>query len=332
MSISTANRNPLLLAIAQNHLNIMQKRVTWIIPVKNGMPYLPETLSSIEAQTYKNWQVLVWDNGSTDGTVEELNKWIPSRLPGRVITGQPLSVGASLARMVELCDTELCARIDADDINLPERLEKQIAFLDAHRDVAIVGSQMYRMNAAGVVQGRCYLAPFQHDDIVHFLLKDTTLNHPSVVFRRTAVLEVGNYRDFPNIEDYDLWLRMAYHHKLANLDVPLINFRIHSRSTTEIARNENKLTNLANECFIKNAPLLYGCSETEAKLLRENRHPLPLLAVLKIAKYLQDTQGGHWWERFRSKSFIAGTKRLISSKDIISRIIWAALWYYRKQN
>ena len=106
----------------------IHERVTWLIPVLNGMPYISETLASIEAQTYQNWEVLVWDNGSTDGTLEELEKWIPTRLPGRIITGEPLSLGDSLARMVEECKTELCARIDADDINLPERLEKQVAF------------------------------------------------------------------------------------------------------------------------------------------------------------------------------------------------------------
>ncbi len=58
----------------------MSVPVTWLVPVKDGMPYLPETLASIEAQTYRNWQILSWDNGSTDGTVAELHKWIPSRM------------------------------------------------------------------------------------------------------------------------------------------------------------------------------------------------------------------------------------------------------------
>ena len=126
----------------------MSERVTWLLPVKNGMPYLPETLASIAAQTYHDWEVLAWDNGSTDGTVEELQKWIPSRLPGRVITGQPLSLGDSLAEMVQQCNTEFCARIDADDVNVPERLERQVAFLLAHPEVAVVGSQINRLRSA----------------------------------------------------------------------------------------------------------------------------------------------------------------------------------------
>src|SRR5438270_212199 len=106
----------------------MSERVTWLMPVKNGMPHLPATLQSIEAQTYQNWEVLVWDNGSTDGTLEELQRWIPSRLPGRIVSAEPLSLGTSLARLVEAAETELCARIDADDVNYRERLEKQEEF------------------------------------------------------------------------------------------------------------------------------------------------------------------------------------------------------------
>jgi glycosyltransferase involved in cell wall biosynthesis len=100
----------------------MSSKVTWLLPVKDGMPYLPETLASIESQTYRNWQVLAWDNGSTDGTVAELHKWMPSRLPGKVIDYEQLSLANSLAKLVETAEIEFCARIDADDINYPERL------------------------------------------------------------------------------------------------------------------------------------------------------------------------------------------------------------------
>ena len=87
----------------------MSLRVTWLLPIKDGMPFLPETLASIEAQTYQDWEVLAWDNGSTDGTIQELKRWIPSRLPGRVVTDCPLGLGLSLAQMVLRADTELCA-------------------------------------------------------------------------------------------------------------------------------------------------------------------------------------------------------------------------------
>jgi glycosyltransferase involved in cell wall biosynthesis len=61
--------------------------VTWLMPTLNGMPYVRETLASITGQTYRNHLILAWDNGSTDGTLEELRRWIPAHLPGRIVTG-----------------------------------------------------------------------------------------------------------------------------------------------------------------------------------------------------------------------------------------------------
>lgn len=109
-----------------------QACVTWLMSVRNGMPYVSETLASIAAQTYANHKILVWDDCSTDGTLEVLRKWVPDCIPGHIFAGHSLRLGPSLAFLVEQADTELCARIDADDISLPDRLEKQVAFLAAH--------------------------------------------------------------------------------------------------------------------------------------------------------------------------------------------------------
>jgi glycosyltransferase involved in cell wall biosynthesis len=306
----------------------MKNRVTWLLPVKNAMPYLPETLASIEAQTYTNWEVLAWDDGSTDGTLEELKKWIPSRLPGRVIEGTPSGVGAALATLVEESTTELCARIDGDDINMPERLEEQVAFLENHPDVALVGSQFYALDEQGVANDTITeydRAPLNHDDIVHSLFTRNTISHPSVMFRRSVVLDVGNYHALPNVEDYDLWLRMAVRHKLANLNRPLIFYRLHSKSETRSKIREGTLQHLADECLAKHAPSLFGCTEDEARLLRKRQHPLSISILYKIAKHLHQTQGGTLMGRFRSHSFIEANQFFILSNDVFSRLVFAIL-------
>jgi acetyltransferase-like isoleucine patch superfamily enzyme len=303
----------------------MSDRVTWLIPIKNGMPYLSETLASIEAQTYQNWEVLVWDNGSTDGTLEELERWIPSRLPGKVITGEPYGVGGSLARMVEECKTELCARIDADDINLPNRLEQQVAFLVAHPEIAAVGSQMNFIDNLGFLSESIYNVPLQHDDIFHVMLIRNSMAHPSVLFRRSAILKVGNYKDIPNVEDYDLWLRVATCYRLANLDKPLVRYRVHNSSTTQIALRENRLNNAVDNCISKNSEISFGCTPDEIKLLRNKQHPFAIQPLYKIAKHLHKTQGGKLLDRLRSDSFIQAAEEFISSKDVISRLAIASL-------
>ena len=299
----------------------MSERVTWLIPIKNGMPYLSETLASIEAQTYKNWEVLVWDNGSTDGTIEELKKWIPERLPGKVIISEPSTVGGSLARMVEICGTEFCARIDADDINLPERLEKQVEFLSNHLEIAVVGSQIDPIDEKGMPKEYSLPMPLNHDDIVHGMLSGNPISHPSVLFRRSAILQVGNYRDLANIEDYDLWLRVARQYKIANLDRHLLEYRIHESSTTILAIRENRLKKVVDDWICSNAPLNFGCSESDMRLLREKSHLFAFRPILQIAKYLQQTQGGNLSDRLNSASFIDNAKHFISSRDVISLLL-----------
>lgn len=301
----------------------MSERVTWLLPIKNGMPYLPETLASIEQQTYLDWEILAWDNGSTDETLAELHRWIPARLPGRIITNQPLTLGNSLAKMVEQAQTELCARIDADDINAPLRLEKQIAFLKRHPHIAVLGTQVNRIDSQGLNHGPWTQYPTQPIDILHFMLRSCMLWHPTVMFRRSAILEVGNYRDVHGAEDYDLWLRVAAKYQLANLDETLVHYRVHDQSITQTTAAKIGLASISNQCFCRNAPALYGCSEHDALLLRERRHPQPIRVLQQIAQYLCETQPGG--DRFQINSFMQAGRQLMSSKNVSACLTWALM-------
>lgn len=301
----------------------MSEKVTWLLPVKNGMPYLPETLDSIAGQTYPDWEVLAWDNGSTDGTVEELHRWIPSRLPGQVITEHPLPLGQALAEMVKLAPTELCARIDADDINLPQRLEKQVAYLQQHPEIAVLGSQVNRLDSQGVDHGLWTVYPLQPNDILHFMLRSCVIWHPTVLLRKSRILAAGNYRHVPSAEDYDLWLRVARHDRLANLSDSLVQYRVHDKSVTQTTAAKTGLASISNQCFCQNAPALYGCSEPDALLLRERRHPQPVRVLKQIAQHLQKTQPGG--DRLQMESFMQAGRQMMSSKDLRSCLTWAWL-------
>jgi glycosyltransferase involved in cell wall biosynthesis len=202
----------------------MSDKVTWLIPVKNGMPYLPETLASIEAQTYRDWEVLVWDNGSTDGTVAELHKWIPSRLPGRVIDDRPLTLGKARAMLVEMARTELCACVDADDINYPTRLEQQVGFMRGRPEVGVVGAQVEFIDEHGRTQPGAWVQPHGDAEIRWMLRWANPFNQPAVMFRRSAVLAAGNYSACL-VEDYDLWYRMGLITETANLPDVLVKYR-----------------------------------------------------------------------------------------------------------
>ncbi len=206
--------------------------ITWLMPVRNGMPYLPATLASLEAQTYRNHTLLVWDNGSSDGTIEELQRWIPSRLPGRIISDRPMGLGASLAALVEAAQTELCARTDADDLSLPTRLEKQLAFLQANPGAAAVGTHVDFIDNESRLMKDPWVFPL-NDAEVRWGTRWRPLNlHGTFLLRRSKVLEAGNYRDCKPMEDHDLLIRLSRVGELPNLPDRLYQWRRHTESVT----------------------------------------------------------------------------------------------------
>ncbi len=200
------------------------------------MPYLPQTMQSIAEQTYRNQKIIAWDNGSNDGSKEELHRWIPHRIPGVVVANNPLRLGPSLAAMVEMADTELCVRMDGDDINVLDRLERQVAFMQSHREVGVLGGQLDLIdehNRPIIHEKWTYQTS---DASVRWLLRwRNQLAHNAVIFRRSIVLAAGNYRDKQPFEDLDLWQRASYRTEICNLpDVLVFYRRIQSSSTGTI--------------------------------------------------------------------------------------------------
>jgi hypothetical protein len=300
--------------------------VTWLIAVRNGMPYLPATLASIAAQTYPHWRVLVWDNGSSDGTAEELRRWIPARLTGRVISDRPcVYLGDSRRELVLAAETELCAWIDADDLAVPTRLAQQVAFLLAHPEVAAVGGQMELLAEHGAVRPARNSLPLDHHNILNHLIANSPLAQPSVLFRRSAVLQAGNYANVGsiNVEDYDLWLRLARTHQLANLPGVMLQYRVHPGSTTVQATRAGLLTQAADECFIRHGPALFGCTAEEAALLRNRASPFAWPVLVRMCQYLERTQGVPTRERLRMRSFVDSAQQLVGRRDFRTRLALA---------
>jgi glycosyltransferase involved in cell wall biosynthesis len=303
----------------------MSKRVTWLLPVKNGMPFLREALASIEAQTYQDFEVIVWDNGSTDGSAELLTAWIPSRLSGRVVIGQPLSFALSLAKMVELAQTEFCARIDADDINLPERLEIQVNFLDANPGLILVGSDTEYIDAEGSRLDRQHAQPTRDAEIRWKLRWSNCFNHPTILFRRDRVLAAGNYRDstFADCtpDDYDLWLRCAFRGELANIPLQLVKYRMTSTSVT--GGYDQDYRSINDFVAERHADILFpGMAATEALAFRRKFDPgseaavtpsdLTLLVSVAKATACGSKQPSHYFmqTRFFLRQIRSVTRRL----------------------
>ncbi len=284
----------------------------------NGMPYLPLTLASIEAQTFKDFEIILWDNGSTDGTVEEATRWIPSRIPGSIVTGEPLPLGLARAAMVSQCKTEFGALIDADDVNEPQRLERQMQFMAGHPEVAVVGTQLRQINSAGEDMGPFTDYPLTHEQIVAEMLRSNPIGQPAVLFRCAAVLAAGNYRDFSptHVEDYDLWLRMAaMKFRLANLPEALVRYRVHERSTTQKSIAANRLDAEMLRRLQEAAPTLYGCDGETIARLKLRQQPMAFSALVGISRHLNGSE-----KPFRSPLFYGIARQMISPADLTSRI------------
>ena len=201
-------------------------RVTVLLSVHNGERHLREAVDSILRQSFGDFEFLIVDDGSTDGTPHILRSYDDRRI--RLIdNGTNLGLTRSLNRGIGAAAGEFLARQDADDVSAPERLDKQVSFLDAHRDVAMVGTWYTKIDDTGRPLGDRSL-PGDATDLRWSLLFYCPFVHSAVMFRLDTVRsEVGLYDEtIRYAQDHDLWSRMARQHRVANLPEPLVSYRI----------------------------------------------------------------------------------------------------------
>jgi Glycosyl transferase family 2 len=202
--------------------------VSVLLPVWNGERFLATAIDSLTAQTYHAFELLIIDDGSTDGSAAIVQSRA-ARDPRILLLQRPhagiadaLNAGIAAARGVYL------ARMDADDAAAPTRLARQVAYLDAHPACVAVGSAIEVIDAEGVSLGVVRF-PAGNAAILGTLIGGGTgLAHPAVLMRRTPVVDAGGYRDqfFPS-EDLDLWLRLRHYGEFENLGEPLLRYRRH---------------------------------------------------------------------------------------------------------
>jgi len=208
--------------------------VSVLMPVYNAERYLSEAVESILGQTFADFEFLIVDDGSTDRSRAILERYA-ARDPRIRLTSRPnTGYAAALNELLGLARGELVARMDADDVALPERLARQVDYLGAHPDVVGVGTAVHFIDAAGRFL-RDRHPGMDHEAIQERALAgDCALNHPSVMMRRAALEAVGGYHvEFMPAEDLDLWLRLGEVGRLTNLPNVLMKYRQHEASFSE---------------------------------------------------------------------------------------------------
>lgn len=199
-------------------------RVSVLMSVRDGMPWLKDAIGSVLSQTFADFELVVVDDGSGDGTAAYLASLGDPRV--RVRRQEPAGLTASLNRALALSRASLVARLDADDLAVPERLARQVAFLDAHPGVGLLGSAAREVDPEGR-EVRVVRPPVEDAAIRRALIRSNPFVHSSVVVRRTVLDRAGGYDERLAVaQDYDLWMRLAAFGKLANLPDVLVVRRL----------------------------------------------------------------------------------------------------------
>lgn len=302
-------------------------RISVIMPVLNAMPYLTEALASLSNQSYTNFEVTVWDNGSVDGSIEEAQKWIPSRIQGRVITGEPLPLEECLAKMVLQSNESLIARMDGDDISHPDRFLLQVrAFLN-DPSLSVVGGQIRYIDSDGnqLAMGRPY--PQAPHEVLARMLLECGLAHPAVMMQRAKVLEAGNYSRAKPVEDLDLWYRIACLGNLTNISEQVLNYRIHDGSVTRSSQSSGTHQQAVMDCMEANIPSVYGGSPETFSRLSAKRSRLSIIPLFRYASAIAARTGERRAVVLSSPEFQFSARAYTRDSDILSK---ALLFWWRR--
>lgn len=219
--------------------------VTVLMSVFNGEAYLKKTIESILDQTFSDFEFLIINDGSTDDTGAILEHEAKRDTRIKVFEQDNQGLVASLNFGLRKARGQLIARIDADDIAYPLRLEKQVAYMDDHPEILVLGSAITLIDEKGrTVKEINY--PTGTNKVKSAMMLGSKLAHPAVMMRREQVIQAGAYREAcRHAEDYDLWLRLLEIGKIDNLDEALLYYRQHDK---KISVTESFTQRLATEC------------------------------------------------------------------------------------
>ncbi len=220
----------------------MNPSVSVILPVFNAERYIAPAVLSILDQTFRDFELIIINDGSTDQSQAILEKLAAGDDRVRLISRPNTGYVPALNEAIELSTGEFIARMDADDICLPDRLAKQVAYLRANPDCVLLGTHVAQMDQDGAVIGPMRDIAFGHETIVHALLRrGWPMVHPSVMMRTSAVRQIGGYVvEFCPNEDHDLFLKLSEIGQLENLPDVLLRYRKHAASESTVKRHRTE--------------------------------------------------------------------------------------------
>ena len=314
----------------------MKSKVSVLTAVYNGERYIKKAIDSILAQTYGNFEYIIVDNNSNDGTPSILEGY--AKADKRINVIQEVNTGPASARNAGLnvAKGEWIAILDADDIAMPERLELQLNYVDEHRDVCLLGTGCIAIDEKGdIIKEHQY--PATHNLLVrHLENRLAFFPHSSDLIRKEAIVKLNGYSTrFSPAEDYDLWLRLSTCGKLACINKPLIKLRQHweSLSHLESGRTQQLRAVASAVCHFRRKDGLSDPSQMEQEVWEEFlawiNNQMELRGIFKNLHKYQDVRNAwHNIQVNKMKRIMGVARRLIFEPQTHKAI----LSHYRKEN
>ncbi len=215
-------------------------KISVILPVYNAQETLTEAVDSILRQTFADFELLIFDDASTDATPEILQQYAASDRRIRMFRNERnMNYCYGLNKGLALAEAPIIARMDADDVSMLDRFERQYALLEAHPEITLCAGRMELYEAGSVIR-----FPLRDEEIRVHLLRDSCMPHPSWMGRKEAFLEAGGYAcDFLPAEDYALLAMLSAMPgvRFANLPEPIIRYRMHPHLDRSAYREKQRL-------------------------------------------------------------------------------------------
>jgi glycosyltransferase involved in cell wall biosynthesis len=283
--------------------------VSVIMPIYNGQPFVREAVGSVLAQTHRDLELVTVDDGSTDDTLSVLQEFAAADSRVRVVSQPNGGIAAARNRALQEARAEWVVNLDHDDVMLPNRIERQLAFIGMHPDVKVFSCRAYYVNAEGRIFGKTKCEPITTRAAFerYFATNQPIgINQSAAALHRPTILEVGGYRSqFDAVEDLDLWNRVAERgHVVLQQDELLMKYRIHGSSVT---------ASRTRQSWQKSAWAI-ACMEARRAGRREP----------SWEEHLASLRAQPWWRRVqRERQLLARVNYRVAGCDIANRR-WAA--------
>ncbi len=255
-------------------------KISVVMPVYNGEKFLREAIDSILNQTFSDFEFIIINDASTDSTEDIIKSYDDKRIV-YLKNSSNLGVACSLNNGLDIARGEYIARMDADDISLPERFAKQVAFMDKHKDIGVCGTWIeFFGERKGIFKNTVGKKQTKID-----MLFSSCIAHPSVIIRK-AILEKYDFfynKNYEQVEDYELWCRISRHYDIDNIPEALLKYRCHDKQVTQNITTDfiEKMGTLK-----KNILLYYNVDFTRPELEAYTKYCLGISLGKKENRYL----------------------------------------------